>query len=98
MLSTYGYHINDIKIEVPSKMGSGYHPADIVIYSDHHPYIVIECKKTGSNKQDEAIKQFITYATGLTQFAVYVDGQNWIVKGYCQVNGLISAIFLQKCA
>ena len=81
LLSTYGYHINDIKIEVPAKMGRGYHPADIVVYKDHQPYIVIECKKLGSNEQDEAIKQVITYATGLkTLFAVYVDGQNWIVK------------------
>ncbi|NOT05790.1 MAG: hypothetical protein HOP27_14445 [Anaerolineales bacterium] len=83
LLSTYGYHINDIRIEVPSKMGRGYHPADIVIYSDHQPYIVIECKKIGSNEQDEAVKQVITYATGLkTQFAVYVDGQSWVVKRF----------------
>lgn len=81
LLSTYGYHINDIKIEIPAKMGRGYHPADIVIYKDHQPYIVIECKKIGSNEKDEAIKQVITYATGLkTQFAVYVDGQEWLVK------------------
>jgi Holliday junction resolvase len=83
LLSTYGYHINDIRIEVPAKMGSGYHPADIVIYKEHQPYIVFECKKQGSNKADEAIKQMITYATGLkTTFAVYVDGQNWMVKRF----------------
>jgi hypothetical protein len=83
LLSTYSYHINDIKIEVPAKMGSGYHPADIVVYKDHQPYIVFECKKQGSNKADESIKQMITYATGLkTKFAVYADGQNWIVKRF----------------
>jgi len=83
LLSTYGYHINDIKIEVPAKMGRGYHPADIVIYKEHQPYIVIECKKLGSNELDEALKQVITYATGLkTQFAIYADGQNWIVKRF----------------
>jgi predicted type IV restriction endonuclease len=81
LLSTYGYNIKDIKIEVASKMGRGYQPADIVIYNDHQPFIVIECKKVGSNEQEEAIKQVITYATGLkTQFAIYTDGQNWIVK------------------
>ncbi|MBN8656638.1 MAG: type I restriction enzyme HsdR N-terminal domain-containing protein [Anaerolineae bacterium] len=81
LLSTYGYNINDIKIEVPAKMGRGYHPADIVVYKDHQPYIVIECKKIGSNEKEEAIRQVITYANGLkTQFAVYVDGRDWLVK------------------
>ncbi|MCE9645750.1 MAG: type I restriction enzyme HsdR N-terminal domain-containing protein [Chloroflexi bacterium] len=83
LMTSYGYLINDLKIEVPSKMGSGYHPADIVVYQDHRPFIVIECKKIGNNKTDEAIKQAITYATGLkTEFAVYTDGENWIVRRF----------------
>lgn len=83
LLSTYGYNIKDIKIEVASKMGRGYQPADIVVYNDHQPFIVIECKKIGSNEQEEALKQVVTYATGLkTKFAVYADGQDWIVKRF----------------
>jgi len=83
LLSTYGVHINNIKIECPVKVGTRTHYADIVILRDGAPYVVIECKRWKNKKIDNGIDQAISYADANTmkaKFAVFTNGDIWRVK------------------
>ncbi|MBN2118310.1 MAG: type I restriction enzyme HsdR N-terminal domain-containing protein [Anaerolineales bacterium] len=81
LLSTYGFNINDIQIEVRCKIGRKYFPADIVVYQKHTPYIVIECKESKVEESEEALKQAVSYANYLmAEFVVYTNGISWVVK------------------
>lgn len=82
LLSTYGFNINDLQIEVKCKVGRKYFPADVVIYQNRSPIIVIECKRQEEeNKKDEALKQAISYANFLkAEFVVFTNGNLWVVK------------------
>lgn len=81
LLSTYGFNINSLQIEVQCKIGSKYFPADIVVYQDHIPLIVFECKRQDNQNQEESIKQAISYANYLkAEFVVFTNGNLWVVK------------------
>ncbi len=82
LLSTYGININDIRVEVPIKIGSTKIRADVVVLNNHVPMIVIECKEENETDLSEAMKQAVSYAeSGLGAiFAVATNGHEWIVK------------------
>lgn len=83
LLRSYGVCITNIEIEWPVKVGRRVHRADIVVLRDGHPYIVIECKASGAQKHDEAMRQAISYATAAdvdAEFAVYTNGTLWWVR------------------
>lgn len=83
LIRTYGYLINDIKIEQPVTVGTRKHFADIVIFKDDTPFIVIECKRRKFNKIDQGVDQAISYAASkqmMAEYAVFSNGRQWIVK------------------
>lgn len=84
LLSTYGYLINHIKTEVTIKYGTVNCRADIVIYQNQKPFIVIECKRRdGYRKSQEPMAQAKSYAAAPVinaPFAVYTDGNSWQVE------------------
>ena len=81
LLSTYGYNINNIQIEVQCKIGRNYFPADIVLYYNNSPVAVLECKKQDETNKEEAFKQGISYANFLqAEFVVFTNGDVWLAK------------------
>lgn len=81
LLSTYGFNIQNIQVEVPVKMGSKNYRADIVVKINSFPGIVVECKEDTTTDIDGAIKQAISYANFLhAEFVVFTNGNIWIVK------------------
>ncbi|MCO6452625.1 MAG: type I restriction enzyme HsdR N-terminal domain-containing protein [Caldilineales bacterium] len=82
LLSGYGFHINNIEFEKPVKVGRRTHYADIVVFNNHKPYIVIECKRRDESKIADGLKQAVSYATAYeirAEFAVCSNGSNWQV-------------------
>lgn len=83
LLSTYAVHIESIDVEKPVRVGTRPHYADIVIYQDHIPYIVIECKNQEDKYPDKGLEQAISYASCLgAKFAVYTNGRDWKVRRF----------------
>lgn len=86
LLSFYGFTITNIQIEVPVKIGTRKDlRADIVIYKDSFPYIVIECKKQDTNKKglEDGLIQAISYADSSllkASFVICTNGENHLVK------------------
>lgn len=90
LMTHYGYNINDLSIEHPVRVGSKTYHADIVVKREQVPFIVFECKKRGTRKEDQGSSQAVSYAnvdnfedkakTLKTEFAVYSDGDSWIVR------------------
>lgn len=86
LLSFYGFTITNIQIEVPVKIGTRKDlRADIVIYKDSFPYIVIECKKQDTNKKglEDGLIQAISYADSSllkAPFVICTNGENHLVK------------------
>jgi hypothetical protein len=81
LLSTYGISIQNIRVEVPVKMGSKNFRADIVVMDDSFPYVVIECKEETNEDIDGALKQSISYANFLSaEFAACTNGVYWVIK------------------
>jgi Type I restriction enzyme R protein N terminus (HSDR_N) len=80
LMTTYGYSIDNIRVEYPAQVGSKKFPADIVILRDERPYIVIECKRQ-EIKYSGAWSQVISYADNLSApFAIWTNGRKWMVK------------------
>lgn len=89
LLSFYQINIRDLKIEVPIKIGTRIHFADIVVYKEHVPFAVIECKHQEEDKEQQSIEQAISYANSNTlkaKFAVYTNGSVWIVRRKIEEN------------
>ncbi len=83
LISTYSVHINNIEVEKPVKVGTRTHRADIVVYQDHIPYVIIECKKQDDRKLEQGLEQAVSYANCLgAKFSVYTNGQIWQVKRF----------------
>jgi len=83
LIGTYGYLINQIKIEVPVKFGTKMGYADIVIYKENLPFIVIECKRQENEKFEQHLAQAKSYAAGLgikAEYSVYSNGDYWVVQ------------------
>lgn len=83
LLSTYGININQIEVEVPIRVGTRTHYADIVVYKDLVPYIVIECKREETKSLKVALDQAISYADSSKLKASYVictNGREWLVR------------------
>ncbi|MGB0712140.1 MAG: type I restriction enzyme HsdR N-terminal domain-containing protein [Gammaproteobacteria bacterium] len=86
LLGPYGYLISSICTEVKVKVGTRYHRADIVVYQDELPLIVVECKRQeyrGAAKFDQAMRQAQSYATSRelgAEFAVFTNGEVWHVS------------------
>lgn len=83
LIRTYGYMVNDIKIEQPVTVGTRRHYADIVIFNNEKPFIVIECKRRKDNKIDQGVEQAISYAASkqlMAEYAVFTNGRKWIVN------------------
>ncbi|MFZ5821232.1 MAG: type I restriction enzyme HsdR N-terminal domain-containing protein [Chloroflexota bacterium] len=81
LLSTYGFNIQNIQVEVPVKMGSKNYRADIVIKLDGFPGIVVECKEEAVTDIEGAIKQAISYANFLqATFVLFTNGNLWVAK------------------
>ncbi|MBD1933689.1 MULTISPECIES: type I restriction enzyme HsdR N-terminal domain-containing protein [Cyanophyceae] len=79
LLSTYAVPIGNIDVEKPVRVGTRTHRADIVIYQDFIPYIVIECKNQEDKSPDQGLDQAISYASCLgAKFAVYTNGWDWL--------------------
>lgn len=61
--------------------------ADIVIYKDGEPYVVIEAKSPDSRIDDDAIAQLDSYAMWLpAKFGVACDGITFVLRGYFEGN------------
>jgi hypothetical protein len=85
LLSSYGFNIKNLQIEVQCKIGSKYFPADIVVYQEQSPLIVVECKRQENENQEETLKQATSYANFLkAEFIVFTNGNLWIVKRQIQ--------------
>lgn len=81
LISNYGFNINNIQVEVPCKVGSKSILADIVVYKEKDPLILVECKRQEERNHEEALKQAESYANFLkTDFLVFTNGISWIVK------------------
>ena len=83
LIRTYGYLINAIKIKQRITVGTRRHFADIVIFKDDRPFIVIECKRRKFNKIEQGVDQAISYAASkqiMAECAVFSNGRQWIVK------------------
>ena len=80
LLTTFGVNINNIQVEVPVKVGTRTHYADIVIYDNKKPIVVIECKRKEDNKPENSTDQAISYASSKEINAVYAistNGKYW---------------------
>lgn len=85
LLSTFGANINNLKIEAPVRVGTKTHYADIIIYKNHTPLIVIECKRKEDNKCETAFDQAISYASAKeisAPYAVATNGIYWKCANY----------------
>lgn len=83
LIRAYGINITDIEFEHPVKVGSKTYRTDILVTHHGRPIAIVECKKQGFKKHDEAMAQAISYADsqGLhAEFAVYTNGEEWHVK------------------
>lgn len=82
---------NDYSLHVPVRIHSGHQietkQADIVIYKNGNPYIVIEAKSPEARIDDDAIAQLDSYAMWLpARFGVACDGISFILRGYFEGN------------
>ncbi|MBU1417326.1 MAG: type I restriction enzyme HsdR N-terminal domain-containing protein [Proteobacteria bacterium] len=83
LLSTYGISIQNIKIEQSVKVGTRTHYADIVIFREKLPHVVIECKRRKDNKVEAGLDQAISYASANSiqaEYAVYANGGDWLAR------------------
>jgi hypothetical protein len=86
LLSTYGFSINnlDVEVSVGQKYSQSNYRADIVVKRDGSPYIIIECKKQGTQvKPEKGLKQAQDYAENLgATFVVFADNRldDWVVR------------------
>ena len=78
ILTTFGVNIKNIQVEVPVKVGTKTHFADIVIYENYKPIVVIECKRKEDNKPRNSLNQAISYASSKEINAVYAVSTNGI--------------------
>jgi type I restriction enzyme M protein len=82
---------NDYRLRVPVSICAGRQmltkQADIVIYRNGNPYIVIEAKSPSAHINDDAIAQLDSYAMWLpAKFGVACDGYSFILRGYFEGN------------
>jgi Holliday junction resolvase len=80
LLSNFGVNINSIEIEVPVRVGTRTHRADIVVYDNSVPYIVIECKRREDKSHKKSLDQAISYASSKelnAKYAVATNGSYW---------------------
>lgn len=82
---------SDYSLHVPVRIHAGHHSetkqADIVIYKNWNPYIVIEAKDPDVGIDDEAIAQLDSYAMWLpAKFGVATDGYTFVLRGYFEGN------------
>lgn len=82
---------NDYSLRVPVRIHSGHQietkQADIVIYKDNRPYIVIEAKSPDARIDDDAIAQLDSYAMWLpARFGIACDGISFVLRGYFEGN------------
>lgn len=97
LLSTYGYSIQNIKVEEEVSDHGGKYRADIVIYKDKRHFAVIECKRSRGNNPEKVMQQAKNYAVDLkTEFAVYTDGIDWVVERRSGEDKWIPALDLPK--
>lgn len=85
LIRTYGVRVDCIEIERPVKVARERRAnrADIVVFRDGEPYIVVECKARSIKKLDDAIQQAMNYALLLgmqATFAVATNGDQWIIR------------------
>lgn len=82
---------SDFGMRVPVRIQAGRSSfskeADIVIYKNGNPFIVIEAKSPDAKINDEGIAQLDSYAMWLpAKFGVACDGINFILRGYFDGN------------
>lgn len=82
---------DDYSLRVPVRIHSGHQietkQADIVIYKNGNPFIVIEAKSPNARIDDEAIAQLDSYAMWLpARFGVACDGISFVLRGYFEGN------------
>lgn len=80
ILTTFGVNIKNIQVEVPVKVGTKNHFADIVVYDNYKPVMVIECKRSEDNKPRISLDQAISYASSKeinAAYAVSTNGTYW---------------------
>lgn len=98
LLSKFGENINNIKLEIPVKVGTRTHFADIVLYENHIPNIVIECKRKEDADFKTALNQAISYASSQeinAKHAIATNGIYW-KYAYRTVNGWEEAIEIKS--
>lgn len=81
----------DYKLHVPVRIHAGHEvvtkQADIVIYKDGNPYVVVEAKSADARIDDDAIAQLDSYAMWLpARFGVACDGISFVLRGYFEGN------------
>ena len=82
---------SDYRLRVPVPMTLGKQKvtkeADIMIYKDKKPFIVIEAKKKSEKLDDDAISQLDSYAIwSSAKYGVACNGKEFVIRGYLQGN------------
>lgn len=80
LLTTFGTNINNIKVEVPVRVGTRTHYADIVVYHNYLPHIVIECKRKEDKNYENALGQAKSYSSSEeinAKYAIATNGTYW---------------------
>lgn len=83
LLSKYNYPLSDIEVESIVNFGREKKRADIIVYKNNSPYIIIEAKNENVTDGKDQLKSYIN-ATG-APFGVLVNGrsiENWSRKEY----------------
>lgn len=83
--------ISDYRLRVPIPMTLGRQKitkeADIIIYKDKKPFVVIEAKKKTEKLDDDVISQLDSYAIwSCAKYGVACNGREFVIRGYLQGN------------
>ena len=78
-----------LRVPVPMKLGRQKitKEADIIIYKDKKPFVVIEAKKKTEKLDDDVITQLDSYAIwSCAKYGVACNGREFVIRGYLQGN------------
>ena len=82
---------SDYRLRVPVPMTLGRQKitkeADIIIYKDKKPFVVIEAKKKTEKLDDDVITQLDSYAIwSCAKYGVACNGREFVIRGYLRGN------------
>ena len=83
LIRGYGICVTDLDFEAKSQVGSKTYRIDILVRREGKPWIVVECKQLAHRAHQNAMEQAVSYADSpriQAEFAVYTNGDVWLVK------------------